>query len=145
MRHQTTTGLCVSPPRRLPITTEIMHQIKETLLQHPHSYHSILMWAACCLAFFGFLRCNKFTVPLQASYDPTMHLSYTDISVDKRDNPSVVVVYIKRSKTDPFCRGTCITLGATHDALFPVKALIPYLARQGSQAGPLLSVRTHIT
>ena len=134
---------CVS--HRLPITTDIMHQIKETLLQQPHSYHSILMWAACCLGFFGFLRCNEFTVPSQASYDPTMHLSYSDISVDKCDNPSVVVVYIKRSKTDPFCRGTSITLGATHDALCPVKAIMPYLARRGSQAGPLFISENIIT
>ena len=66
-----------------------------------------------------------------------MHLSYSEISVDKSDNPSVVVVYVKRSKTDSFCKGTSITLGATHDALYPVKAIMPYLARQGSQAGPL--------
>ena len=74
-----------------------------------------------------------------------MHLSYSDISVDKCDNPSVVVVYIKRSKTDPFCRGTSITLGATNDALCPVKAIMHYLARRDSQAGPLSSVRTIIT
>ena len=103
------------------------------------------MWAACCLTFFGFLHCNEFTVPSQASYDPTMHLSYSDISVNKCDNPSVVVVYIKRSKTKFFCRGTSITLGATHDALYPVKAIIPYLARWGSQAGLFSSVRTIIT
>ena len=49
----------------------------------------------------------------------------------------VVVVYIKRSKTDPFCRGTSITLDATQGALCPVKALMPNLPRQGSQAGAL--------
>ena len=137
---------CVSPPpHRLPITTDIMHRIKETLLQQPHSYHSILMWTVCCLAFFGFLRCNEFTVPSQVSYEPTMHLSYSDISVDKCDNPSVVVVYIKRSKTDPLCRESSITLGTTQDALCPVKALMPYLATWGSQAGPFSPVRTNIT
>ena len=37
--------------------------------------------------------------------------------------PSVVVVYIQRSKTDPFGRGISITLGATHDALCLVKVM----------------------
>ena len=66
-----------------------------------------------------------------------MHLSYSDISVDKCDNPLVVVVYIKRFKTDPFSRRTSITLGPTHDALYSVKAIMPYLATRGSQASPL--------
>ena len=55
----------VPPPavQRLPITIDIMHQIKSVLQQQPNSYHNILMWATCCLAFFGFLRCNEFTLP----------------------------------------------------------------------------------
>lgn len=28
-----------------------------------------LMWAACCIAFFGFLRCSELTVSAQNSYD----------------------------------------------------------------------------
>ena len=38
---------------------------------------------------------------------------------------------------DPFRRGTSITLGATRNEICPVKALMLYLARWGSQAGPL--------
>ena len=94
------------------------------------------MWAACCLAFFGFLRCNEFTIPSQRNYDPAGHFSYSDIAVDDCDNPSLVVIYIKKSKTDPFHRGTSITLGATRHEICPVKALMLYLARRGSQAGP---------
>ena len=43
----------------------------------------------------GFLSCNKFTVPLQRSYDPATHLSYSDITVDDYDNPSLIVIYIR--------------------------------------------------
>ena len=91
----------------------------------PHSYYNILMWATCCLAFFGFLHCNEFTVPAQRSYDPSVHLSYSDIAVDDCDNPSIIVVDIKKSKTDSFRRGTgtSITLGTTQDEIFPVKAI----------------------
>ena len=114
-----------------------MQNIKEVLQQHPHSYHNILMWAACYLAFFGLLRCNEFTVPSQTRYNPAVHLSYSDIAVDDCDNPSLVVISIKQSKTDPLRKGTNITLGATQDSLCPVKALMPYLAKRGSHPGPL--------
>ena len=41
---------------RLSITIQIMRQIKKLQLQTSHDYNSILMWAVCCTAFFGFLR-----------------------------------------------------------------------------------------
>lgn len=126
-----------TPAQRLPITTDIMQQIKQVLQQHPHSYNNIMMWAACCLAFFGLLRCTEFTVHSQSSYDPAVHLSYSDVAVDDRDNPSVVVISIKQSKTDPLRKGNSITLGATQNTLCPVKALMPYLAKRGSHPGPL--------
>ena len=133
-RHQAHTG---SRTTRLPITIQIMQEIKAILQQHPHSYHSIMMWATCCVAFFGFLRCNEFTVPSQTGYDPAVHLSYSDVAVDNRDSPTMVVISIKQSKTDPLRKGVQITLGATQDDVCPIKAIMPYLAIRGSQPGPL--------
>lgn len=52
-----------APRTRLPITVEIMAKIKETFSLRPSDYDNIMMWAACALAFFGFLRCSEFTVP----------------------------------------------------------------------------------
>ena len=84
------------------------------------------------MAFFGFLRCNEFTVPVQTGYDPAVHLSYSDVAVDNRDYPTMVVISVKQSKTDPLRSGVQITLGATEDDICPVKALMPYLAIRGS-------------
>jgi len=120
-----------------------MIQIKKVLQQRPHAYHNTLMWAACCLAFFGFLRCVEFTVPSQAGYNPAIHLSFSDIAADDYNNPSTVVVSIKQSKTDPLGKGTTITLGATQNALCPIKALLPYLARRSSQPGTLFICENH--
>lgn len=64
-----------------------------------------MMWAACSLAFYGFLRCSEFTVPSQEEYLPTAHLSLQDISVDNRESPTRIQVRIKQSKTDPFRQG----------------------------------------
>ena len=107
------------PPKstRLPITTDIMTKIKEDLLRQPKDYTNILLWAACCVAFFGFLRCGEFTVPSQADYDPGAHLSFNDIAIDDKRSPSVIQVNIKQSKTDPFRQGVQIYLGKTGKAL----------------------------
>jgi len=86
----------------LPITLEIMRSINSLLSEEPHSCDNILLWAACCLAFFGFLRVNEFTIPNETSYDSECHLSLSDISVDNRDQPQLLKVTIKQSKTDPF-------------------------------------------
>ena len=88
-------------------------------------YDTILLWAACCMAFFGFLRCGEFTVPSQTDYDSDTHLSLTDIALDDKANPSVIQVTIKQSKRDPFRQGVDIYLGKTgKDTVVANKKLI---------------------
>jgi len=91
---------------RLPITLELMQNIRQVLFSQPHSYTNIMLWATCCLAFFGFLCVSEFTIP--TDYDPSLHLSMQDIAIDHRDNPSILKVIIKQSKTDPFRQGVQI-------------------------------------
>ena len=98
---------------RLPITLEIMRSINGLLSEEPHLYDNILLWAACYLAFFGCFRVNEFTIPNDTSYDSQCHLSPSDISVDNRDQPQLLKVTIKQSKTDLFRKGVDLYLGAT--------------------------------
>ena len=127
-----------SPPRtRLPITLQLMHNLKRLLSQQPSSYDNIMLWATCCLAFCGFLRVSEFTVPTQGDYDESTHLSLKDISVDSCSNPRLIKVHIKQLKTDPFRQGVDIFLGATDSPICPVAGILPYLAVRGSQPGPL--------
>ncbi len=58
-----------------------------------------MLWAACCLAFFGFIRAGELTVPSDQGYDPTIHLSLGDISVDNPADPGVLGVRLKASKS----------------------------------------------
>ena len=82
-----------------------------------------MLWAMCCLALFGFLRVSEFTIPGEASFSPTCHLSLKDVAIDNREDPRLLQVAIKQSKTDPFRRGVDIYLA--------------YLALRGCQASPL--------
>ena len=133
-REQATT----QPARvRLPITAEIMARLYLVLSRSPSDYLTMLLWAACNMAFFGFLRVGEMTVPSQTAFDDSVHLSLEDISVDNRSNPSTIWLTIKQSKTDPFRIGVKLCLARTHSVVCPVKAILPYLAIRGSSPGPL--------
>ena len=125
------------PRTRLPITIQIMYKLRQLLQQNPHDYDNLMMWAACCMAFFGFLRCSEFTAPGQQEYDPQVHLQYEDVAVDCRNNPRMLMIRIKQSKTDPFRQGVTLWLGKTDCAVCPVTGILPYLAARGSRPGPL--------
>jgi len=124
---------------RLPITTEIMHQIYGALSRSPNEYQPIMLWTACCTAFFRFLRVGEMTVPNQESFDDSVHLSWRDIAADSRSNPTTIWLTIKQSKTDPFRAG----LTHTESIVCPVKALLPYLAVRRSSPEPLFTFSDH--
>ena len=125
-----------SPTIRLPITIQIMRSIKAVLARDPKDYQTIMMWAACCVAFFGCLCCSEFTVPNQTSYDHTIHLSYSDVVVDSKMSPSMVFLHIKQSKTDTTREGAQVVLGLTSKEVCPVKALLTLYGSQGCTTKP---------
>ena len=94
------------------------------LSQKPKTYNNFMIWAACCLAFFGFLQVSEFTTPYDMQFDEEVHLCHDDISVDCRDNPQALQIRLKQSKTDPFHRGVSIYPGKTENNLCPVKGIL---------------------
>ena len=105
--------------------------------QDPTNGDHVMLWAACCVGFFGFLQSGEFTAPEKEKFDSAVHLSFKDIAVDNATDPKVISVCIKKSKTDPFRQGVTIFLGRTDAVICPVAALLAYLARRGSGDGPL--------
>ena len=126
------------PPRvRLHITLQIMCKMKQVLSREPWSYTNIMLWAACSMAFFGFMRVGEFTIPGLDDFDGSSHLFLSDISIDSRENPRLLKVTLKQSKTDPFRKGVNIYLGATDRPICPVLGILPYLTARGNQTGLL--------
>ena len=99
--------------------------------------HVYQFWAACLLAYFGFLRSAEFTVPSLSAFNPSRHLSVRDIAVDVPLNPSCLQICIKASKTDPFRKGCNILIGPGSPPLCAVQAVVSFLERRGNRPGPL--------
>ena len=124
------------PPRlRLPITPDVLRILKTAWLQKG-DHDGIMLWAAACTGFFGFLRAGEFTSPT-SSYDPAVHLSLSDIAVDSHSHPTLVRLRIKQSKTDPFRQGTDVFLGATGQDICPLRAMANFLAIRSPAPDPL--------
>ena len=91
---------------------------------------TVMLRAASCIAFSGFLRAGELTAPSEASFDPEVHLCHSC--------PRMVRLTLKQSKTDPFRQGINIFIGHTGTDLCPVRALLGYLAKGGGETpGPL--------
>ena len=87
--------------------------------------------------FLFFLRSEEATVPIQTSFDPSVHLSITDVMLGSQTTPKVIMIRIKASKTDLFREGTTIPLVRTDSDLCPVAPLFSYVATRSLNSGPL--------
>ena len=125
------------PRERLPITFPIMERLHTVLSRHPGNYKDIMIWAACCLAYFGLLRVSEFTTSSPDHFDSSIDLLLSDVALDNRTSPTTIQITLKQSKNDQFRTGSTICLGKTNHAVCPVEALVQYLAIRGGTSGPL--------
>ena len=121
---------------RLPVTPLVLEKMYGILNRNPSECESKLLWAACCLGFFGFLRSGEFTAPSRG-YDPPWHLSVQDIAVDSTTNPTWLQITINGSKTDQLRQGVNIVVGRTSSHICPVNSVLAYVACRGFGQGPL--------
>ena len=122
-------------PPRLPITITalrfIQSAIKSSLLS---TYNQVMLWSACCLAFFGFLWASEFTAPLPSNYLPGCTLLVSDINIDIDSN---LYVRIKMSKVDPFRQAHVLLVAPTNTPICAVSAMRFFLQCRGNSPGPL--------
>jgi len=110
------------------------------LLKHPRKYEDVMIWAACCVAYFGFLRVSEFTTSSSDHFNSSTDLLLSDVALDSRTSPTFIQITIKQSKTDQFRKGAHIYLGKTTRQVCPVDALVCYLAIRGGTPGPLFTL-----
>ena len=139
-RSQALAGSTQKP--RLPITPPILESLRRSWFRKENHQNAVMLWAAATTGFFGFLRAGEFTVPSSSAYDPQVHLSLADVSVDSHSSPSQICLRIKQSKTDPFRIGVDVFLGSTGQSICPVLAMLSYLSVRPSTPGPLFITHT---
>ncbi len=89
------------------------------------------------MAFFGFFRLGELLLSSGSAYNPATCLSWGDIAIDRRDNPTMVQVRLRKSKCDQFGKGAHIIIGRSHTRICPVSALLRYTgARKDLPPGP---------
>ena len=55
----------------------------------------IMLWAACTVCFFGFMRSGEVVIPSHNSFDPSYHLAWEDLAVNSRENPTFMQLTLK--------------------------------------------------
>ena len=135
--HQEGLVTAGATPMCLPITGTLMHRIKTALTQNSISHWPIMVWAACCTGFFGFLRCSELLVPDGTMFNSRLHLSVANLEFTRGVEQDLFLIGIKESKTDQLRTGEIVALGSTKTELCPIAALLDYLNRRRS---PWLSV-----
>ena len=130
-------------PRRMrcPITPESLLIICSRL--NLSLYDHCLLWAAFCIAFFGFLRAGEFTVTPTRLISGCLQLS--DVSADALPFPSFLRLFIKVSKTDPFIQSCTVIVGRNSSLLCPLEAFRRYLHLGGSRPGPLFIFQNRVS
>ena len=124
------------PHHRLPITPSLLLAIHNLWSQSPPSFDRTMLWAAFCLAFFGFMCAGEFTCSSVQAVSP-LTLSARDMSVDSHSAPTLMAVVLRQSKTDQFGAGVSLFFDRIDSPLCPVAAVLSYLAVRPSSLGPL--------
>ena len=109
---------------RLPITPAELHAMRAVWDLKSGKPDIVMLWAASVLCFIGFFRVGEITVPSSKAVDPSCYLSWDDVTVDDHQDPKMLKIYLKRSKTDQLGKGSEIFIGRASCPLCPV---IPYI------------------
>ena len=122
-------------PQQLLVTINIMRFIKNAIQPSiSNAFDQSMLWAACCLGFFGFLRSSEFTLPSSNSFSSSQTLLHSDIDPDSRNS---LYVRIKMSKVDPFRRGHILVIAPSQSHICAVDAMRRFLCHRQDTNGPL--------
>ena len=119
---------------RLPVTPPLLRQLRQYLDATAHK-ERVAMWAICCMAFFGCFRLGELLLESPNSFDQQYQLTWGDVAVDSQTDPRMLRIHLKQLKTNQFHRGADIVVGRTGTDLWPVAAVLSYIASRGPEQG----------
>uniref|UniRef100_A0A1X7USK7 Uncharacterized protein n=1 Tax=Amphimedon queenslandica TaxID=400682 RepID=A0A1X7USK7_AMPQE len=99
-----------SPRLTLPFTPSILRKMRWVWSLHGE-YDRRLMGGSVPDSLRWLLHVRGGHCALQKSYDPQVHLSFRVVTVDSCQVPSVVLIFLKRTKTNQEGRGVRVILG----------------------------------
>ena len=120
---------------RLPITPHLLRQIRAAL-DSSRNPEKMTLWAVCCTAFFGFFQLGELLLATAVTFKPGQHLAWGDVAVDNPQDPGMIRIYLKQSKTDQTGQEVHIILGRTGADLCSVAAVLGYIAIRRARPGP---------
>ena len=87
------TRLGTTPSRiRLPITLQLLRQMKHSLESTAHQ-ERVVIWAICCVAFFGCFRLGELLLESPSNFELRRHLTRGDVAVDNQVDPSILQIH----------------------------------------------------
>ncbi len=125
---------CTTGPEREPVSGRHMAALHDAWSSSGD--RGTLLWAAACMCFYGCLRAGEALVPERVAFDPKVHLTWDDVSVDSYEQPRVLNVRIKESKTDRLRRDATVTIGWTGKWLCPVNTILRFMIVRKVGPGP---------
>ena len=123
-----------------PITPRLLAQMLRYLRHSPSlcGHDQRMLSAAFTLAFHGFLRVSKFTMPPHTRFNPRFHPATSHVAHHRR----YFTFFIPRSKTDQFHRGHTIRISrSTRPSICPVRHMRAYMRTMHPTPGPLFTFR----
>ena len=120
---------------RHPVTPTVLRQLKWVWDKRVHQWDTRLICAAYCLCYFAFLRIGEITVPSDAAFDPTDHLTMADIAVDKRQSPCLLKSPLSAQKSTRLDRECHCSLARW--TLTSAQWQVSYLKKRGTTARDL--------
>ena len=95
----------------LPVAPAVLRHIRAPLIES-NDPDRLAFWAFAVTAFFGIFHLGKLLLESEASYTPSLHLSWRDVAIDARSAMSMLKIHLKKSKCDQFGNGADILPGA---------------------------------
>ena len=127
---------------RLPITAQILSGI-HGVLHCSANPEKVALWAIASVAFFGFFQLGELLLASANQFNAAINLSWGDVAVDDRSNPSMIKIHLKQSKCNQFRKGVDVIVGRTYCDICPVAAILRYIALSQDHPGPLFLDRQH--